>query len=146
VISNTYSVTRDFFATIFVIEGDKGSILIPRNMDRVTNNGLSVTMPLQPVAWWQFTSFFNYNHANYDGDLEGTVINLKANVFNFRMQNMFRLPGGIGLELTYYANSPWVWRGSVRVKEYHGVNIGARKDFMNRKLLLQLTEISYYLR
>jgi hypothetical protein len=146
VISNTYSVTRDFFATIFVIEGDKGSVLIPRNMDRVTNNGLSVTMPLQPVAWWQFTSFFNYNHANYDGDLEGTVINLKANVFNFRMQNMFRLPGGIGLELTYYANSPWVWRGSVRVKEYHGVNIGARKDFMNRKLLVQLTEISYYLR
>jgi iron complex outermembrane recepter protein len=139
VISNTYSVTRDFFATIFVIEGEKGSILTPRNMDKVTSNGLSVTMPLQPFDWWQFTSFLNYNYVSYGGDLQGTVISLKSNEVNFRMQNMIRLPGGIGLELTYYANSPWIWRGSVQVKEYHGLNVGVRKDFMKRKLLVQFT-------
>jgi iron complex outermembrane recepter protein len=139
VISNTYSITRDFFANIFIIEGDKGRILTPRNMDKVTNNGLSVSLPVQALPWWQFTSFMNYNHATYNGDMDGTVIDLKINTFNVRMQNMLKLPGGIGLELTYYYNSPSIWRGSIQVKEYHGLNIGFRKDFMNRKFLLQFT-------
>jgi iron complex outermembrane recepter protein len=139
VISNTYSITRDFFANIFIIEGDKGSILTPHNMDKVTNNGLSVSLPLQAFQWWQFVTFLNYNHVSYNGDMGGTLIDLKANIYLARMQNMFKLPGGIGLELTYYAQSPWIWRGSITVKEYHGLNVGLRKDFMNRKLLLQLT-------
>jgi iron complex outermembrane recepter protein len=139
VISNTYSITRDFFANIFISEGDKGTILTPRNMDRVTNNGLAVSLPVQAFPWWQITSFLNYNHARYNGDMDGTVIDLKANVYFARMQNMFKLPGGIGLELTYYAQSPSIWRGSIQVKEYHGLNVGLRKDFMNRRLLLQFT-------
>jgi iron complex outermembrane recepter protein len=80
VISNTYSITRDFFANIFITEGERGSILTPRNMDKVTNNGLSVTYPVQAFEWWQFNTFLNYNHETYNGDLEGTVIDLKANV------------------------------------------------------------------
>jgi iron complex outermembrane recepter protein len=139
VISNTYSITRDFFANIFIIEGEKGTILTPRNMDKVTNNGLTVSLPMQAFPWWQFVTFLNHNHVRYHGDMDGTLIDLKANIYFARMQNMFRLPGGIGLELTYYAQSPWIWRGSIQVKEYHGLNVGIRKDFMNRKLLLQFT-------
>lgn len=139
VITNSYSITRDFFANIFIIEGDKGSILTPRNMDKVTNNGLSVSLPVQAFPWWQFTSFLNFNHTTYNGDMDGTVIDLKANIYFFRMQNMLKLPGGIGLELTYYANSPFIWRGSIQVKEYHGLNIGLRKNFMNKRILLQFT-------
>ncbi len=43
IISNNYSVTRDFFANIFEAVGDKSSIIIPRNMNKVINNGLSVS-------------------------------------------------------------------------------------------------------
>ena len=61
VISNNYSVTHDFFATIFEISQQKGNVLIPRNMQKATNNGLSVSYPLRIIKWWDLSSFFNYN-------------------------------------------------------------------------------------
>ncbi len=139
VISNTYSITRDFFANIFITEGDRGSILTPRNMDKVTNNGLSITYPVQALEWWQFNTFFNYNFETYKGDLQGTVIDLTVSKYNFRVQNMLKLPGAINLELTYYVYSPWIWRGSVEVEGNHGMEVGVRKAFLNRSLILQLT-------
>ena len=139
VIANNYSVTRDFFATIFEIANEKGNRLIPRNMDKATNNGLTVSYPYQVAKWWEFASFFVYNYSTFKGDLEGTVIDLEAHIYNFRFQNSFKLPEGILMELTYYWNSPWIWRGSVEVDKYHGLNFGIRKDFLNKKLLIQLT-------
>lgn len=139
VISNTYSVTRDFFATIFEVVDDKSSILTPRNMQRVTNNGLSVSYPQKVFDWWEFSSFLIYNYSTYDGELNGTVIDLKANVVNFRMQNNLKLPLGVTMELSYYGSSPWIWRGSVNVKEFHAVNLGIKRDFLDNKLLVQLT-------
>ena len=139
VIANTYSITRDFFATIFEIANEKGNRLIPRNMDKATNNGLTVSYPYQVTKWWEFASFFVYNYSTFKGDLEGTVIDLKAHIYNFRFQNSIKLPEGILMELTYYWNSPWIWRGSVEIDKHHGLNFGIRKDFMNKKLLVQLT-------
>ena len=71
--------------------------------------------------------------------MDGTVIDLKANIYNARMQNMLKLPGGVGLELTYYYNSPLIWRGTIIVERFHGLNVGLRKSFLNRQLLVQLT-------
>jgi iron complex outermembrane recepter protein len=139
VIANTYSITRDFFATIFEIADEKGNRLVPRNMDKATNNGLTVSYPYQVAKWWEFASFFVYNYSTFKGDLEGTVIDLEAHIYNFRFQNSFKLPEGILMELTYYWNSPWIWRGSVNIDQHHGLNFGIRKDFMKKKLLVQLT-------
>lgn len=138
VISNSYSITRDFFATIFVAE-EENSFLTPRNMDKVTNYALSVTYPVQPLEWWQFNTFLNYNYETYEGNLQGTLIDLTVSKYNFRIQNMLKLPGEISLELTYYNYSPWIWRGSVEVEGNQGLNVGVRKSFMNRTLIVQLT-------
>ena len=43
------------------------------------------------------------------------------------------------MELTYYLNSPWIWRGSVNVEGYSGLSIGVKKEFLDKKLLVQLT-------
>jgi hypothetical protein len=139
VISNTYSVTRDFFATIFEISQEKGNVLIPRNMQKATNNGLSVSYPLHIQKWWDLSSFFNYNYSTFEGDLSGTKIDLKANIYNFRLQNNLQLPGAITMEVTYEMNSPWIWRGSVKVDGYQGLDIGMKKDFLDHRLLVQLT-------
>ena len=140
VISNTYSVTHDFFATIFEISQQKGNVLIPRNMQKATNNGLSVSYPLRVIKWWDLSSFFNYNFETYKGDLNGTKIDLKASTYNFRLQNNIQLPKAVTMELTYYLNSPWIWRGSVNVEGYSGLSIGFKKEFLDKKLLVQLTD------
>ncbi len=139
VISNTYSVTHDFFATIFEISQQKGNVLIPRNMQKSTNNGLSVSYPLRVIKWWDLSSFFNYNFETYKGDLNGTKIDLKASTYNLRLQNNIQLPKAVTMELTYYLNSPWIWRGSVNVEGFSGLSIGVKKEFLDKKLLVQLT-------
>ena len=139
VISNTYSITKNFFANIFEVVDDKGVVIIPRNMDKATNNGLSVSYPQKVFKWWQFSSFLIYNYATYKGDLEGTVIDIKANIVNFRLQNDFRLPLNISMEVSYFLTSPWIWRGTTTVKGNQRVNIGIKRQFFNDRLLLQLT-------
>jgi hypothetical protein len=139
VISNTYSITRDFFANVFVTVSDKANMITPRNMQKAINNGLSVSYPQKVFKWWEFTSNFNYNYESYDGDIEGTIINLSANIYNFRMQNIFRLPAGTTAELTYSYSSPWIWRGTVNVNSYQGLNLGIKKAFLKDRLLVQMT-------
>jgi iron complex outermembrane recepter protein len=137
VISNTYSITRDFFSWIFIMQDEKGTILTPRNMNKVTDNGLNVSLPVQVFRWWEITTSAGYNLAHYTDDTHG--INLKANIYNYRTQHVFKLPADIGLELTYYGNSPFIFRGSIQVEGFHGLNVGLRKSFLERKILLQLT-------
>lgn len=114
-------------------------MFIPRNMQKATNNGFSVSYPLTVAKWWEFSSFLVYNIATYKGELEGTRIDLKSNQYNFRLQNNLKLPGGVTMELTYNIWGPWIWRGSVNVDGAHGVNIGFRKDFFERRLLVKVT-------
>jgi outer membrane receptor protein involved in Fe transport len=139
VISNTYSVTNNFFANIFEVVGDKGNVLIPRNMDKVTNNGLSVSYPQKVTKWWQFSSFIIYNYATYGGDIKGTVIDLDAHILNFRMQNNIRLPLGITMELSAFASTPSIWRGTVNVDAFYTINTGLKRDFFNDRFLLQVS-------
>jgi hypothetical protein len=139
VISNNYSVTHDFFANIFEATDSISNILIPRNMDNVYNNGLSVSYSLTAFPWWNFTSFFIHNYAKYDGDLNGTVIDITSNTFSFRLQNNFNLPQKIRMELSYFVTSPSIWRGSIYVKEFHRIDLGIKREFLKNKLLVQLT-------
>jgi len=139
VISNTYSVTKDFFANVFEITDGAGNILTPRNLQKAINNGLSVSYPLKVTKWWNFTTFLVYNYSSYNGTIGNTVIDLKANIYNFRLQNSLNLPGKITMELTYYYSSPWIWGGTVNVEGGYAINFGIKKDFLNKKLLLQVT-------
>lgn len=139
VISNKYSVTKDFFANIFIISGDKGNILSPRNMQKATNNGLSVNYTQQVIKWWEFTAFLMYSYSTYKGDVEGAKIDLESNNLNFRLQNNLKLPADLTMEVTYFISSPWIWGGTVQVDAYTGLNIGLKKYFLDRRFLLQLT-------
>ena len=140
VISNTYSIIHDFFATIFEIVNEKGNFLIPRNMDGATTNGLAVSYPQQIYKWWNIATFLNYNYSLYKGNLGGTVIDLKANIFNGRLQNSFQLPGKISMDLNYNYSSPWIWRGTIYVEGNHRVDVGLRKSFFDNRLQLTLTD------
>jgi hypothetical protein len=139
VISNNFSVTRDFFANIFEVVDDLSTILIPRNMERVLNNGLSASYSNRVFKWWNFTSFVIYNYEKYDGDLNGTIIDLETHKTNFRLQNNFNLPQKVRFEVSYFYSSPWIWRGSVNVQAFHRIDLGLKREFFKDRLLVQLT-------
>ncbi len=137
VISNTFSVTHNYFANVFFTDGEKGDVLGPQNMDKVLNNAFSVSYPLKVTKWWEFSTFFIYNNVSYSGDIKGTVIDLDANIFNFRLQNNFRLPLDIRMELSAFYNSPFIWGGTVNVDGYYRIDMGLRRSFFSDRLMLQ---------
>ncbi|MDX1685463.1 MAG: outer membrane beta-barrel family protein [Saprospiraceae bacterium] len=139
VISNTYSITRDFFAKIVSINETKGTIIIPRNMDRAINNGLSVTYSLEVADWWDVSTYLGYNYESYKGEFDETVIDFSQNVFNTRIQNFLALPWEITMDLTASWNSASVWRGTVIIDPYWRINFGLRRNFWNDRLQLRVT-------
>lgn len=139
VISNTYSITRDYFATLLEVVDEKGTFLIPRNMRKATNNGLAISYPQEIRKGWDVTTFFNHNWSRYEGEFESAEIDITANFFNARIQNNLSLPGGITMDLTGNWTSGFIWRGSIYIKSVWGVNFGIKKEFMDGKLQLRLT-------
>jgi iron complex outermembrane receptor protein len=144
VISNTYSITRNYFANIFEAVGDKGNIIIPRNMEKAIVNGLSVSYPLKVTNWWEFSTFLLYNYESYQGDIEGTLINLDAHILDFRMQNELRIPGDFHLELSFYATSNSIWRGSLYIDRTYSVDLGVKREFLNKKLMIQAAALDIF--
>jgi iron complex outermembrane recepter protein len=138
-ITNQYSVTKDFFASIFEISGDNSNVIIPYNMERATRYSVSVSYPLEVNKFWEFVTFLDGGHSTYRGDLEGTEIDLGQTTWSVRVQNNFRLPWGILLDLSYGRYSDWIWRGSIRVRGNQYLDFGLRKDFLDKRLQVRLT-------
>jgi predicted AAA+ superfamily ATPase len=67
------------------------------------------------------------------------IIDLNAHIYNLRLQNNFRLPGKVTLELTGFYSSPFIWGGTVNVEGGAAINFGIKKDFFDKKLLIQVT-------
>jgi iron complex outermembrane recepter protein len=138
-VTNTYSITRDFFATIFEIVGENGNLLIPRNMQKTRTFSASVSYPQEVTDFWEFIVFLDGAYRTFNGDLEGTVIDIAVTTYNFRMQNSLKLPGDILMDLSYSKSSDWIWRGSVRVRGNHSLNVGIRKEFFDKRLQIRIT-------
>jgi len=56
-----------------------------------------------------------------------------------RIQNNFSLPWDVTMDVTGYWNSPFVWRGTVVIDEFWGLNFGIKKTFLNDRLQVRLT-------
>ena len=137
VISNTYSITDNYFANIFKAVGEKGNIISPRNMEKAIVNGLSVSYPLKVTNWWAFSTYLIYNYEKYQGNIEGTLIDLEANILDLRIQNEIKIPGDIQMEVSFYATSPSIWRGSLIIDKYYSLDLGLKREFFSKRLQLQ---------
>lgn len=138
-ILNSYSVTRDFFASIFEIVNENGNRIIPRNMQKATNYGISVSYPQEISKHWEFSAFVEAARRTFNGNLEGTQIDIEAYTYNIRLQNYIKLPWGITMDLNYNHGSDWIWRGSVRVRGNKNVSFGMKKDFFDKRLQIRIT-------
>jgi len=138
-ITNSYSVTKDFFASIFEIVGENGNRIIPRNMERATNYGVAISYPQTITKDWDFIAFLNGNRNTYKGNLEGTEIDLTGTFFNVRIQNNIKLPLGITMDMSYFQESGFIWRGSINVKGNKDLSFGLRKEFFDKNLQIRIT-------
>lgn len=139
VVSTSYTKTRDYFAKIFEQTGGGATQVIPRNLDRINQYAVSVSYPQTITKFWEIFTMANASRKIFSGNLEGTNINIKATLWDLNIQNNFNLPAGILLNIVYFQQSDWIWRGSVRLKGTHELSFGIRKEFLDKRLQLRLT-------
>lgn len=138
-LSLSYSETTEFVANIFEASGEQSNVIIPRNMTNFNRYSVAVTYPMQVTKFWEFVITGNGGHSIYSGNLEGTVIDIEATTWNFRIQNNIKLPWEVLLDISYHHSSNWVWRGSIDVRGNFDFNFGLRKDFLDDRLQVRIT-------
>ena len=139
VLTTYYSETTDFFSRIVETTGEETTQIIPRNMEKATNLGLSVSVPIQLSNSWEVLLFGNLFQETFKGDVESTFIDLSNWQWDYRIQNIISLPADILVDVTFTQRSRWIWRGSVFISGNEGLSFGIRKDFFNNKLQLRIT-------
>ena len=138
IITTSYTETKDFFSRIVEILEDNASQIIPRNLEKETNMAISASYPLKVNKIWDFIIFANVSQKSYKGNAEGTIININANLWDYRIQNNLNLPKGFVMDVTYRQRSPWIWRGSVYIEGTQGLSFGIRKDFFDKNLQVRI--------
>jgi hypothetical protein len=139
VISNTFSITEGYFARILEIVDETSTFIVPQNMRRTTTNGLSISYPLQIAKWWDLSTFVSYNRSTFEGQFDNAEIDITTDIFNVSLQNSIELPFGISMSMSAFYNSPFIWRGSIEIDSFYGVELGLRKNFFDDKLQVRLT-------
>ncbi|MEH6536495.1 MAG: outer membrane beta-barrel family protein [Psychroserpens sp.] len=139
IITASYSKTTDFFSRIVEITGDESTQIIPRNLNKSTNLGISLSAPFELTNFWEVVVFANTSQQTFKGDVESTVIDLSNWLWDYRIQNNLKLPSNILVDITFTQRSRWIWRGSVFIQGTEGLSFGIRKDFFDKKLQLRIT-------
>ncbi len=139
VLTASYSETTDFFSRIVEITGEETSQIIPRNMEKATNFGVSLSIPITLSKNWEVLLFANTFEETFRGDVESTFIDISNWQWDYRIQNIINLPSDILLDITFTQRSRWIWRGSVYISGNEGLSFGIRKNFFDNKLQLRIT-------
>ena len=63
-------------------------------MEKATNYGISVSYPVTVNKHWGFITFANAAYRTFEGNLEGTLIDITAKTWDFRLQNNINLTLG----------------------------------------------------
>lgn len=139
IITPSYSETTGFFARIVEITGDQSTQIIPRNMEKATLLGVSLSYQFEPTEFWDLFITGNASRESFKGNVESTVIDITNTLWNYRIQNTLKLPLDILMDVTFTQRSRWIWRGSVFISGTEGLSFGIRKNFLNKKLQVRIT-------
>ncbi len=139
IVSANYDVTNDFVANVYEITDGLTNQLIPRNLDRATALGLSISYPLEVTEGWDFVGFFDASHQRYAGDREGQDLDLRIDAFSLRLQTIIKLPHGAQLDLTGSYVNRYAVLASMNAAGNPSLAFGLRKDLLNDRLQLRIT-------
>ncbi|SDS08144.1 Outer membrane receptor proteins, mostly Fe transport [Formosa sp. Hel1_31_208] len=139
ILTASYSEITDFFSRIVEITGNESTQIIPRNMEKATTLGLSLSFPVTLTKYWDLQVLGNISRETFKGDVESTVIDIDNTLWNYRIQNNIKINSDLLLDVTLTQRSRWIWRGSVFIQGTQGLSFGIRKDFFDKKLQLRIT-------
>jgi iron complex outermembrane recepter protein len=131
-----YNNTKNVIAQIIRPDGEKSS-LVPDNVARFRNIGISVTAPFPVNKWWNMNLFTNVFNNHYEGEYNGEPLNVSYTSFLFNMTQTFTLKQGFTLEVSGFYRAKGVDQLTINDPMYV-VSFGGQKQIMKGKGTLRL--------
>lgn len=133
----TYSRTTDVITQVIVPSGDHVTLITDRNLATNTIYSLNGSYPFQVFKWWNSTNYIGAFYSHFDGDIANTPLSAGTFAATFSTQNSFVLPKEWSLELSGWYQSKQRY-GYMVLKDMSGINIGAQKNFFDKKLTVRV--------
>lgn len=139
----SYSRTDDVFAFLADSSEKTKTVLIRRNLSRQDLVSFVITYPLHIKNYNAFI-YANSYYSHFKGNLGlGRDFDIETYTVLFNIQQGYRLPQNINLQLSAWFNSPSIWQGGLKSKSMGSVDFGISKAIFkgNGTLKLAVTDI-----
>jgi hypothetical protein len=139
ILSAGYAFTTDQYTQVFIQNDEtKVTVVTWRNLNRVNNTDLTLTIPLELFGWWKINANLTAFYLQYESPLDNSV--LKRSEFTARgnVTSTFSLPKDWSIELSGWYTSPSVY-GVLDTKERGAMDAGIQKLLFRKKATLKLS-------
>lgn len=131
-----YNNTTDVIAQIIRPDGEKSS-LVPDNVAKFRNIGLSITAPVPVTKWWNLNLFTNVYNNHYKGLYNGNPLDVSYTSFMVNMTQTFTVRQGFTLEVSGFYRARTIEQLNISEPMYV-VNFGGQKQVMKGKGTVRL--------
>jgi iron complex outermembrane recepter protein len=134
----SYSRLTDVFAEITDTADGARSFITNRNMANSDVWGINIGSPLQIKKWWTGYATIGANYTKTRASFNGNPIDIAYPSFNFYGEQNFEVTHGYSLSASGWYNIPGYWGGTFRSRPMGALDLGASKNFLNKKLNAKL--------
>lgn len=138
VLTLSYAKSTDvIFPVIYQNDLTKESISVEENLGSAQNLYLATGSPFDLTKWWNNNTEISLAYDDVKSAVQGGAYNSHKFSWSLNSEQTFTLPKDLQLTYAFYYGSPSI-SGLFRSLEYYGMNVSARKTFMNKKATLSL--------
>jgi hypothetical protein len=139
ILSAGYALSTDQYTQVFQQNDEtKVTMITWRNLNRVNNTDLTLTIPLEPFAWWKVNANLTAFYLQYDSPLDNSVLNRSEFTARGNVTSTFSLPKDWAIELSGWYSSPSIY-GVLDMRERGAMDVGIQKLMFSKKATLKLS-------
>ncbi|MFN0013964.1 MAG: TonB-dependent receptor domain-containing protein [Saprospiraceae bacterium] len=138
IITLGYSHTKDLFTQVLDTTDVRATFITNENIADQKNYTATLNVPTPIAKWWDGFLSATVFHSDFSAKFrENFIAEKQFTAFNLFAEQTFRLPFGIGLQLSGWYNSPAFW-GTLTSVAQGAMDVGIQKKVLDDKGELRL--------
>ncbi len=133
-----YSFVKDY-ATQTTDTLNNATYVQQKNLATQKIISFSIGSPLPIAKWWNGYANIWYNYQIFNGQIGEKELHTELPLYGAYMQHTFTLGKDYSAELSGWFSGPNIWGATWKTKSQGGVDLGFKKDLMQKKATIKVT-------